>query len=312
MCVCVCVCVCECECACAAAHVGPRETRGLKLLRNLPPYTCGRYRCVREIDRERVSVCVCVSVCMSAGQLDFPLHAHGRYWCACVRLCVCVSERAAAHVAFERRAALKTCVSCLPPVGTRALLVYVCACVRVRVCACVHVSAATHVGPRETCGISTHKCVWCLHTKMCVIYTHTTVCVYTHTKMYIQYIHTKMCVESTRKCVCDIYTQICVCVCVCVCVFVLALERLETSAHTSWSKETPPPGGVSYLLCSSSRTVCKRTPLEGFVPGSSRLCDMTCGVTHMCLWVTWLVEVRISMCDKTCVSHVTHFQSQLA
>ena len=42
-----------------------------------------------------------------------------------------------------------------------------------------------------------------------------------------------MCVKSTRKCVCDIYTQICVCVCVCVCVFVLALERLETSAHTS-------------------------------------------------------------------------------
>ena len=77
-------------------------------------------------------------------------------------------------------------------------------------------------------------------------------------------------------------------------------------------RNPPPRGGFLFAIFSSSRTVCKRTPLEGFVPGSSSLCDMTCGVTNMCLCVTWLVELRISMCDKTCVSHVTHFHSQLA
>jgi len=35
-------------------------------------------------------------------------------------------------------------------------------------------------------------------------------------------------------------------------------------------ERTPPPGGVSYYYVPSSRTVCTRTPLEGFVPGSSR------------------------------------------
>jgi len=32
----------------------------------------------------------------------------------------------------------------------------------------------------------------------------------------------------------------------------------------------PPPGGFPIYYVPSSRTVCKRTPLEGFVPGSSR------------------------------------------
>ena len=32
----------------------------------------------------------------------------------------------------------------------------------------------------------------------------------------------------------------------------------------------PTPGGFSIYYVPSSRTVCKRTPLEGFVPGSSR------------------------------------------
>jgi len=35
-------------------------------------------------------------------------------------------------------------------------------------------------------------------------------------------------------------------------------------------KKSPPPGGFPIYYVPSSRTVCKRTPLEGFVPGSSR------------------------------------------
>jgi len=35
-------------------------------------------------------------------------------------------------------------------------------------------------------------------------------------------------------------------------------------------KKTPPPGGFPIYYFPSSRTVCKRTPLEGFVKGSSR------------------------------------------
>ena len=35
-------------------------------------------------------------------------------------------------------------------------------------------------------------------------------------------------------------------------------------------KNPPPPGGFPIYYVPSSRTVCKRTPLEGFVPGSSR------------------------------------------
>ena len=35
-------------------------------------------------------------------------------------------------------------------------------------------------------------------------------------------------------------------------------------------KKPPPPGGFPIYYVPSSRTVCKRTPLEGFVPGSSR------------------------------------------
>ena len=33
---------------------------------------------------------------------------------------------------------------------------------------------------------------------------------------------------------------------------------------------TPPPGGFLIYYVPSSRTVCKRTPLEGLVPGSPR------------------------------------------
>ena len=36
------------------------------------------------------------------------------------------------------------------------------------------------------------------------------------------------------------------------------------------TKEPPPPGEVSYLLCSPISNVRKRTPLEEFVPGASR------------------------------------------
>jgi len=35
-------------------------------------------------------------------------------------------------------------------------------------------------------------------------------------------------------------------------------------------KNPPPPGGFPIYFVPSSRTVIKRTPLEGFVPGSSR------------------------------------------
>jgi len=35
-------------------------------------------------------------------------------------------------------------------------------------------------------------------------------------------------------------------------------------------KNPPPPGGFPIYYVPSSRTVCKRTPLEEFVPGSSR------------------------------------------
>ena len=35
-------------------------------------------------------------------------------------------------------------------------------------------------------------------------------------------------------------------------------------------EKPPPPGGFPIYYDPSSRTVCKRTPLEGFVPGSSR------------------------------------------
>ena len=40
--------------------------------------------------------------------------------------------------------------------------------------------------------------------------------------------------------------------------------------HHCDRKKPPPPGGVPIYYVPSSRTVCKRTPLEGFVPGSSR------------------------------------------
>ena len=39
----------------------------------------------------------------------------------------------------------------------------------------------------------------------------------------------------------------------------------HTATHCNTLQHT-----VSYVLCSLTRTVCKRTPLEGFVPGSSR------------------------------------------
>jgi len=35
-------------------------------------------------------------------------------------------------------------------------------------------------------------------------------------------------------------------------------------------KAPPPPGGFPIYYVPSSRTVCKRTPLEGFAPGASR------------------------------------------
>jgi len=41
-------------------------------------------------------------------------------------------------------------------------------------------------------------------------------------------------------------------------------------SDTYCSKETPPPGGFPIYYVPSSRTMCKRTPLEGFVPSFSR------------------------------------------
>jgi len=51
------------------------------------------------------------------------------------------------------------------------------------------------------------------------------------------------------------------------------LNYYGLSFFLSWVsliERTPPPGGVTYQLCALIRTVCKRTPLEGLVPGSSR------------------------------------------
>ena len=43
-----------------------------------------------------------------------------------------------------------------------------------------------------------------------------------------------------------------------------------TVANTLIGRNPPPTGGFPIYYVPSSRTVCKRTPLEGFVPGSSR------------------------------------------
>jgi len=48
---------------------------------------------------------------------------------------------------------------------------------------------------------------------------------------------------------------------------VVARECCGSRVHR---KKPPPRGGVPNYYVLSSRTVCKRTPLEGFVPGSSR------------------------------------------
>jgi len=45
---------------------------------------------------------------------------------------------------------------------------------------------------------------------------------------------------------------------------------LYSSLNQFDRKKPPPRGGFPTYYVPSSRTVCKRTPLEGFVPGSSR------------------------------------------
>ena len=54
------------------------------------------------------------------------------------------------------------------------------------------------------------------------------------------------------------------------------LDRQTLTRGRTWPPDTlingnpPPPGGFPICYVPSSRIVCKRTPLEGFVPGSSR------------------------------------------
>jgi len=45
--------------------------------------------------------------------------------------------------------------------------------------------------------------------------------------------------------------------------------RLTLKSHFD-RKKPPPPGGFCIYYVPSSRAVCKRTPLEGFVPNASR------------------------------------------
>jgi len=47
-------------------------------------------------------------------------------------------------------------------------------------------------------------------------------------------------------------------------------QRVCTLWRHSNRNKPPPPGAFHIYYVPSSRSVCKRTPLEGFVPGSSR------------------------------------------
>jgi len=49
-------------------------------------------------------------------------------------------------------------------------------------------------------------------------------------------------------------------------------KKLEISSYRMIERNPPwgPPGGFPIYYVPSSRTMCERTPLEGFVPGSSR------------------------------------------
>ena len=68
-------------------------------------------------------------------------------------------------------------------------------------------------------------------------------------------------------CVCLFFHCICVgCVSLlCICVVCLSLPVLHIDR-----KNPPLPGGFPIYCVPSSRTVCKRTPLERFVSGASR------------------------------------------
>ena len=63
-----------------------------------------------------------------------------------------------------------------------------------------------------------------------------------------------------------------------VCIETMETQRLRTHrdrgsalyGDTLIETNPPPPGVFHIYYVPSSKTVCKRTPIEGFVPGSSR------------------------------------------
>ena len=60
--------------------------------------------------------------------------------------------------------------------------------------------------------------------------------------------------------------------------FVISVNKVTSASlghplsvlNKSFTLKPPPPGEVLRYYVPSSRTLCKRTPLEGFVSGSSR------------------------------------------
>ena len=89
--------------------------------------------------------------------------------------------------------------------------------------------------------------------------------VYLNMRVYVYTIHTHVythiCEVAVLEAAENIHSKECVHICV----------MYQCGIHTQVDrKKSPPPGGFPIYYVPSSRTVCKRTPLEGFVPGSSR------------------------------------------
>ena len=105
-----------------------------------------------------------------------------------------------------------------------------------------------------------------------------------------------------------VYSQLLTTVCVRVRVGE-CLQYVCVCIETVWSKETPPPGGVwtpppggfPIYYVPSSRTVCKRTPLEGFL--SMKLFRAVCvrvRVSKCSLYACVCIETVVDNCLCTC------------
>jgi len=121
-----------------------------------------------------------------------------------------------------------------------------------RPCYGMHAHAETHV-----CD-ATHVYMSCIYTFGCVmLYIYIYMCRYCiaavlymcvcHVYIHVYMSRTYTCVYVTYiyMCICHVYVVSCIYTCVCV--------MLHIHIHTYWSKETPPPGVVSYLLCSLTK-----------------------------------------------------------